>query len=53
MRPDGLVSSLTAVSGATRRILGHASIQTTADIYVDWELDQVAEIQRAMIQEEE
>lgn len=33
---------------AVQTFLGHESIQTTADSYVDWELDRVAEIQRAM-----
>jgi site-specific recombinase XerC len=28
---------------AVQKLLNHASIQTTADIYVDWDLDQLAE----------
>lgn len=28
---------------ATQRLLGHASIQTTGDIYTDWDIDQLAE----------
>lgn len=28
---------------AVQRLLGHASIGTTADVYVDWDLDQLAE----------
>jgi site-specific recombinase XerC len=27
---------------AVQKLLGHESIQTTADIYVDWDLDQLA-----------
>jgi len=27
---------------AVQKLLGHASIQTTADTYVDWDLDQLA-----------
>jgi len=25
-----------------QKLLGHASIQTTADIYTDWDIDQLA-----------
>ena len=28
---------------ATQRLLGHASIQTTGDIYTDWDIDRLAE----------
>jgi integrase len=28
---------------AVQKFLGHASIQTTADIYTDWDIDQLAE----------
>lgn len=28
---------------AVQRLLGHSSIQTTADIYTDWDIDQLAE----------
>jgi len=28
---------------AVQRLLGHASIQTTGDIYTDWDVDQFAE----------
>jgi integrase len=28
---------------ATQKLLGHSSIQTTADIYADWDIDQLAE----------
>lgn len=31
---------------AVQRLLGHASIQTTADIYTDWDLDQLAQTMR-------
>ena len=27
---------------AVQKLLGHASIQTTADIYTDWDIDQLA-----------
>jgi len=33
---------------AAQKLLGHASIQTTADIYLDWDLDQLAETMRAV-----
>ena len=28
---------------AVQKFLGHASIQTTADIYTDWDIDQLAD----------
>ncbi len=28
---------------AAQKLLGHASIQTTADIYTDWDIDQLAD----------
>jgi len=28
---------------AVQKLLGHGSIQTTADIYTDWDIDQLAE----------
>jgi integrase len=31
---------------AAQKLLGHASIQTTADIYVDWDLEQLAATMR-------
>ena len=31
---------------AVQKLLGHASIQTTADVYVDWDLEQLAETMR-------
>jgi len=37
---------------ATQKLLGHSSIQTTADIYVDWDIDQLAETLRGMLEEE-
>jgi site-specific recombinase XerC len=27
---------------AVQKLLGHSSIQTTADIYTDWDIDQLA-----------
>jgi site-specific recombinase XerC len=27
---------------AVQRLLGHASIQTTGDVYADWDIDQLA-----------
>lgn len=36
---------------AAQKLLGHASMQTTADIYVDWDLDQLAETMREVIDE--
>jgi hypothetical protein len=32
---------------------GHASIQTTADVYVDWAINQLAEVLRGILEEGE
>ena len=38
----------------TRRLLGHASIQTTADIYSDWDIRQLrAETMRDVLAQDE
>lgn len=34
---------------AVQRLLGHSSIQTTGDIYTDWDIDQLADDMRAML----
>jgi integrase len=31
---------------AVQKLLGHASIQTTADVYLDWDIEQLAETMR-------
>jgi hypothetical protein len=31
---------------ATQKLLGHASIQTTGDVYADWDIDQLADTMR-------
>lgn len=36
---------------AAQRLLGHASIQTTGDIYADWDIDQLAETMRGVLSE--
>jgi integrase len=36
---------------AAQKLLGHASMQTTADIYVDWDLDQLEQTMREAIDE--
>jgi site-specific recombinase XerC len=38
---------------AVQRLLGHASIQTTGDIYTDWDIEQLAETMAAVIDEDE
>jgi integrase/recombinase XerC len=37
---------------AVQKLLGHASIQTTADIYTDWDIDQLAETLRQVVTDE-
>lgn len=37
---------------AVQKLLGHSSITTTADIYVDWDIDQLAETMRQVVGEE-
>lgn len=38
---------------ATQRLLGHASIQTTGDVYTDWDIDQLAETLAEVLDEGE
>ena len=35
---------------ATQKLLGHASISTTGDIYADWDIDQLAETMRLVLE---
>jgi site-specific recombinase XerC len=37
---------------ATQKLLGHASIQTTGDVYANWDIDQLAETMRAILEAE-
>lgn len=36
---------------AVQKLLGHSSITTTGDIYTDWDIDQLAETLRGMLDE--
>jgi site-specific recombinase XerC len=38
---------------AVQKLLGHASIQTTADIYTDWDIEQLAETMREVLAQDE
>ena len=38
---------------AVSKLLGHSSISTTADIYTDWDIDQLAETLREALEESE
>lgn len=38
---------------AVQKLLGHSSITTTGDIYTDWDIDQLAETLRGMLEEGE
>jgi integrase len=38
---------------AVQKLLGHASIQTTADVYTDWDIDQLADVMREVLDESE
>jgi site-specific recombinase XerC len=38
---------------AVQKLLGHSSISTTGDIYTDWDIDQLAETLRGMLDTEE
>jgi hypothetical protein len=38
---------------AMKKLLGHASITTTTDIYTDWEIDQLAETMRQVLASED
>ena len=37
---------------ATQKLLGHASIQTTGDVYADWDIDQLADTMRLVLEGE-
>lgn len=38
---------------AVQKLLGHASIQTTGDVYADWDLDQLAQTMADVLKDEE
>ena len=38
---------------AVKKLLGHPSIQTTADTYTDWDIDQLAETMRDVLAQDE
>jgi site-specific recombinase XerC len=38
---------------AVQKLLGHASIQTTGDIYTDWDIDQLAETMASVLSEDD
>jgi integrase len=38
---------------AVQKLLGHSSISTTGDIYTDWDIDQLAETLRDMLEQGE
>jgi site-specific recombinase XerC len=38
---------------AVQKLLGHSSIQTTADIYTDWDIDQLAASLSEVLMEDE
>jgi site-specific recombinase XerC len=46
---DGTRGNLKAV----QKLLGHSSISTTGDIYTDWDIDQLAETLRELLEEAE
>ena len=35
---------------AVQKLLGHASIQTTGDVYADWDIDQLADTMRTVLE---
>lgn len=37
---------------AVQKLLGHSSLQTTADVYVDWDLDQLEVVMRETVEED-
>ena len=38
---------------ATQKLLGHASIQTTGDIYADWDIYQLSDTMLAVLEDGE
>jgi integrase len=37
---------------AVQKLLGHASISTTGDVYADWDIDQLTDTLRTVLNEE-
>ena len=37
---------------AVQKLLGHASIQTTGDVYADWDIDQLARMPEEVLADE-
>ena len=35
---------------AAQKLLGHSSIQTTGDVYANWDIDQLADTMRAVLE---
>ena len=50
-RPDSAFLDLTHGNlKEVQKLLGHSSISTTADTYVDWDIDQLTETLRGMLE---
>ena len=47
-----LVGAVAAARAHCRSCLGHASVQTTGDVYADWDIDQLADTMRAVLEDE-
>ncbi len=48
----GSVSSTRPATSRRQKLLGHASIQTTGDIYTDWDIEQLADIDAEAVLED-
>jgi site-specific recombinase XerC len=38
---------------AVQKLLGHASIQTTGDVYADWDIDQLAQTMAEVLEDDD
>ena len=48
----GLLLDVTGNLKAAQKLLANSSIQTTGDVYADWDIDQLADTMRAVLEGE-
>ena len=51
--PSRSSSAATGNLKATQKLLGHASLQTTGDIYAEWDVDQLVQTMAAVLMEDD
>ena len=53
LQRTGIVPDATGNLKAVQKLLGHESIQTTGDIYTDWDVEQLAKSLLEAVQDDE